>query len=230
MLHKTRGIVVNYIRYRENSVIVKIYTEAFGLQSYIVNGVRSSKAKTNRIALFQPLTLLDLVVYHRQDHTLHRISEAKCRYPFRSLPFEIGKSSIAIFISEIMYKTLREEENNSPLFDFLEDAILFLENATENVADFHLLFLSKYAFYLGFGAQSASEMLNQLRDARFVALPDAIGQSILNDCINAPFGANLNVDRQRRNEIVETLVYFYKIHVENFGEIKSLAVLREVLA
>ena len=65
MLYKTRGIALNYIRYRESSIIAKIYTEAFGIQSYIVNGVRSSKSKTNRIALFQPLTLLDMVVYHK---------------------------------------------------------------------------------------------------------------------------------------------------------------------
>ena len=230
MLQKTRGIVINYIRYRESSVIVKIYTEAFGLQSYIVNGVRSSKAKTNRIALFQPLTLLDLVVYYRQGQTMHRISEAKCRVPFRSLPFDISKSSVAIFVSEILYKTLSEEENNTPLFDFLEQAILFLEDTTGNVADFHILFLLQYAFYLGFGAESAAEIVSQLRDARFVAMPDAVGQAILNDCIHAPFGTTLRIDRQRRQEIVETLVSFYKIHVENLGEIKSLVVLREVLA
>jgi DNA repair protein RecO (recombination protein O) len=83
MLHKTRGIGLSYLRYRESSIITKIYTEAFGIQTYIVNGVRSSKSKNNRIALFQPLTLLDMVVYHKnKEDTVHRISELKCYAPF----------------------------------------------------------------------------------------------------------------------------------------------------
>jgi len=81
MLHKTKGIVLNYIKYSDTSIIAKIYTEAFGLQSYIVNSVRSSKAK-NKIALFQPLTLLEMVVYHKNHQGLQRISEMRTAEPY----------------------------------------------------------------------------------------------------------------------------------------------------
>src|SRR4051812_40998701 len=113
MLHKTRGVAISYIRYRESSIIAKIYTELFGIQSYIVNGVRSSTSKTNRIALFQPLTLLDLVVYHKEkSDNVRRISEIKCYNPFNTLPYNVVKSSLALFVTEILGKTLKEEEAN----------------------------------------------------------------------------------------------------------------------
>ena len=111
MLHKTKGIVLHFIRYSDTSIIAKIYTEAFGLQSYIVNGVRSKSAK-NKIALFQPLTLLDLVVYHKENSTLQRISEMRCAEPYQSIPFKVHKSSIALFTAEILQKTLKFPERS----------------------------------------------------------------------------------------------------------------------
>ena len=93
MLQKTRGLVLSHIRYQETSIIVKIYTEELGLQSYIVNSVRTKSSKTNKIALFQPLTLLDLVVYYNEKKSINRISEQKCNYPFSSIPFNIVKST-----------------------------------------------------------------------------------------------------------------------------------------
>ena len=97
MLHKTKGIVLNFVKFKETSVIVKIYTEKFGLQSYIENGVRSSKSK-NKIALFQPLTQLELVVYHDPKKEINRISEIRCILPYKSIPFEIKKSRNALRI------------------------------------------------------------------------------------------------------------------------------------
>ena len=105
MLYKTQGIVLNYIKYRETSIIVRIYTESFGLASYIINGVRSKKAR-HKIAFFQPLTLLDMVVYHKRNAKLNRVSELKCKEPLMDLPTNIKKSSIAIFITEILIKSL----------------------------------------------------------------------------------------------------------------------------
>ncbi|MFC0185163.1 DNA repair protein RecO [Pseudarcicella hirudinis] len=149
MLRKTKGIVINYIRYRETSIIVKIFTEEFGIQTFIENGVRSAKSK-NKIALFQPLTLLDLVVYHKEGKDLHRISELKCLIPFQTLPFNIYKSSIALFITEILGKCMKEETGNISLFRFLLNSILWLDAAEDDFENFHLQFLIKLASFLGF--------------------------------------------------------------------------------
>src|SRR3954469_12504744 len=110
MLHKTRGVVFRFTKYGETSIIVNIFTELFGLQSYIVNGVRSKSAK-NKIALFQPLTLLDLVVYHRENANILRIKEVKCLRAYQDLTSDIKKSSIAMFINEILNKAVKDQSH-----------------------------------------------------------------------------------------------------------------------
>lgn len=230
MLHKTRGIALNYIRFRETSIIVKIYTEKFGIQSYIVNGVRSAKSKTNRIALFQPLTLLDLVVYHKsKEQTIHRLSEVRCSLPFRSLPFDFVKSSIALFMTELLVKTLREEENNLPLFEFLVESVVYLEETTAYYENFHLQFLAKLASYLGFGAETVREMEQELSENLYPYQLEPAMREALQAFIHLPFDCSVRLDRLQRSKLLDTLIFYYKIHLEGLGEIKSLEVLRELM-
>jgi DNA repair protein RecO (recombination protein O) len=230
MLYKTRGIALNYIRYRESSIIAKIYTEAFGIQSYIVNGVRSSKSKMNRIALFQPLTLLDMVVYHKsKEATIHRISEIKCYSPFQSLPYDVFKSSLALFVTEILGKTLKEEEPNEPLFQFIEDSVLYLDEAENGFENFHIQFLLQYASYLGFGVETIADLEGELKENHFPQIADARELNATEYLLQNPYGIEVALDRTRRVDILEKLIFFYKIHMDTLGEIRSLDVLREVL-
>ncbi|RYC68081.1 MULTISPECIES: DNA repair protein RecO [Spirosoma] len=229
MLQKTRGIALSYIRYRETSIIARVYTEEFGLQSYIVNGVRSAKSKNNRIALFQPLTLLDMVVYYKNDRDLHRLSEVKTLHPFQSLPFEVTKSTIALFVTEMLNKVLKEEAGSPVLFRFLLDSVLFLEEARSNYENFHLIFLLKLSFFLGFGPEGAREFEDQLRENSYPFLPDAAVEEALNTMLRKPFGTPISLTRTARNELANALVAYYQIHIDTVGEVKSLPVLREVL-
>ena len=118
MLKRTRGIVLGHIKYKESSIIVKVFTEEFGSSSFIVNGVRSSKSK-GKAALYQPLTLLDLVIYYKESKELMRISEAKMASSFSEIPFDPVKRTIGMFLTEFLSKTLREEQANRSLFEFL---------------------------------------------------------------------------------------------------------------
>ena len=229
MLHKTRAIVINYIRYRETSIIAKVYTEKFGIQSLIENGVRSSKGK-NKIALFQPLSLLDLVVYHDEKKEIHRISEIKSNFPFRTLPYDIYKSSIGIFLDEILNKTLKEHSENTFLFDFLHHSLIFLDETEENFENFHLIFLLKYAFFLGFSPQNANEIVTQFEGFNITIPFDADYQKLMNQLIIADYQTPILMPRGVRNHLLEIIILFYRLHVEEFGEIKSLQVLREVLS
>jgi DNA repair protein RecO (recombination protein O) len=230
MLYKTRGIALSYIRYRESSIIAKIYTEAFGIQSYIVNGVRSSRSKSNRIALFQPLTLLDLVVYHKNKvDTLHRISEIRCRIPFRTLPYEIVKSSLGLFLTEILIKCLREEEENTALFEFLEGAVMYLDRAENGYENFHLHTLTQLAFFLGFGMEAVEDFTSELRTQHYPTNPDSVQSVALQTWLSGPFGTPVVLDKSRRLSLLNMLLFFYKIHLDSLGEIKSLEVLHEVL-
>ncbi|OJV21380.1 MAG: DNA repair protein RecO [Dyadobacter sp. 50-39] len=230
MLHKTRGIALSYIRYKESSIIARIYTETFGIQTYIVNGVRSSKSKTNRIAFFQPLTLLDLVVYHKnKEDTIHRISEIKCYAPFYSIPFDVIKSGLALFMTEMLGKTLREEENNEPLFHFIEQSVMYLDEAEAGFENFHIQFLMQLAHYLGFGVETAEDMEIELKENHFPHQADTQEHSATVKMLENGYGLSIPLDRGRRINILEKLIFFYKIHMDALGEIKSLDVLREVL-
>jgi DNA repair protein RecO (recombination protein O) len=228
MLYKTRGLVLHNLKYRETSLLVTIYTAEFGIASYIENGVRSVKAK-HKMALFQPLTLLDLEVFHKPNRSLHRISEAKCYFPYRQIPFDVGKSSIALFLSEILGKVLKEEEANPTLFEFLEESLQFLDGAKGNYENFHIQFLWNLAAFLGFAPGSLEEFLDQLKQAQFIGAKE-IDAQILNEIIMSSYGAPFSISRMQRKEYLSGILYFYRLHIESFGELKSWEILQEVMA
>lgn len=227
MLYKTRGIVINYIRYRETSVIVKIYTEEFGIQTYIENGVRSAKSK-NKIALFQPLTLLDLVIYHKDGKGIQRISEIKCNAPFQTIPFDIYKSSIALFITEILSKSLHEEIANHHLFHFLHNSILWLDGTTEHFENFHLQFLLQLGTYLGFSPENAHEISHELSLHNLPVLTQTL-ENQLDVLLNSQYDQAPRIDRFSRNQLLDSIILFYRLHVDTLTEVKSLGVLHEVM-
>lgn len=226
MLHKTKGIVISFVKYKETSIIVKIYTEAFGIQTYIENGVRSAKGK-NKIALFQPLTLLDLVVYHDTKKEINRISEIKCLYPYHTITVDIKKSSIGIFINEVLNNSLKEHSENTPLFNFLEDSLKYLDQHEEQIENFHLYFLINYCFYLGFGPDNEDDVVSQLQEH---AIPiNNEEKKLIKELIGQDFGAKLQISKSLRIKALELMLVYYKIHVEGFGNLRSMSILKEVL-
>ena len=169
MLHSTKGIVFHSIKYAETSLIVKIYTELFGIQSYLVRGIRKTKSKV-KPGLFQPLTLLDLEVNHKENASLQSIREVRVAAPYQTIPFDIYKSTVAIFINELLYKVIREEEPNPDLFEFLWQTCLNLDETTETVSAFHIRFSIELMHYLGFFPRlnyAAATPLFNMRDGIF---------------------------------------------------------------
>jgi DNA repair protein RecO (recombination protein O) len=222
VLHKTRGIVFRFTKYGETSIIVNIFTESFGLQSYIVNGVRSSNVKNNKIALYQPLTLLDLVVYHRDTANINRIKEIKCSYPFQTIAIDVRKSTIAMFIAEVINKSVKDQSQPGDVFEFLFNSIVALDLADAGVENFHLVFLLKLSRYLGFGAHKANEVVG----GRFATEETESDLAVL---LNSDFGNLPHFNRAQRASLLDLLVIFFSDHIDAFTEVKSVAVLREVL-
>jgi DNA repair protein RecO (recombination protein O) len=222
MLIKTRGIVLSFLKYRETSIIARIYTERRGVQNYIVNGVRKAKPP-GRIALFQPLTLLELVAYvPRQGSDLTRLSEFRCAEAFRTLPYEMRKSSVALFLSEVLSKSVREEEENEPLFRFLHDSILAFDEQTVGTENFALLFLLHLAGYLGFGVNTGGELIDQ------VVLAGTASGQYFDQLLHTPAAVTIP-NGQVRRELLTVLIRYYQLHVEGLGEVKSLDILSEIL-
>ena len=221
MLFKTTGIVFRFVKYGETSIIVNIFTSQFGLQSYIVNGARSKSGK-GKIALYQPLTLLDMVVYHKESASINRIKEVKCLYPYQHINNDVQKTTIALFLEELINKSIREESHASELCDFLVSSLIALDQ-TDKPGNFHLIFMVKLSRHLGFQPQNVSEILvGRVLDP---AEEDAL-QLLLRTGYHDPVPLNT---AQRRN-LLDALIRFYTTHVENFGTMKSLSVLREILS
>ncbi len=220
MLHKTRGVVFRFTKYGESSIIVNIFTEMFGLQSYIVNGVRSRTAKS-RIALYQPLTLLDLVVYHRENANINRIKEVKCLYPYQSIHLDNKKSGVALFINEIINKTIKEESHAEEICDFMINSFVTLDQLESQVENFHLRFLLKLSRHLGFGAYKTNEILGP-------RIIDSSTEQLLADLIESDYPDVLTITNSQRRELLDVLLRFYGDHVA-LSEIRSVQVLRDVI-
>jgi DNA repair protein RecO (recombination protein O) len=254
MLHSTSGIVFHSIKYSETSVIVKIYTELFGIQSYLIKGIHSTRSKT-RPALFQPVTLLDLVVYHKEKQSLQSVKEVNLAYPFKSIPFDIRKSSVAIFINELVYKAIREEESNPDLFRFLWQTIMHLDETEESVASFHLRFGIQLMHHLGiFPQNNHTGQLNlfNMRDGFFQStVPDH--PDYLDPSTSLHFSRLLEANRlldgkssgearrrnsemelamnaETRNQLIEILLRYYQLHLPGFRGMQSHHILHEVMA
>lgn len=240
MLHKTTGIVLKTTNYAETSVIAKIYTQKFGLQAYIINGVKkpSSKIRTN---MLQALTVLDMVVYHKKQAGIQRISEATCAPVLLTIPYNIVKSSIALFINEMLYKALKHPTHEPLLFVFLENAIVYLDQTTENCSNFAPVFLLKLTRFLGFNpdvsyADSASyfDLLNGIFVNILPPHPHYISANYITNWVNllrCPLTQThlLTFNASTRKYFLQQIINFYNLHIEGFGDIKSHLVLEEVL-
>lgn len=191
------------------------------MQSYIVNNVRSQTAK-NKIALYQPLTLLELVVYHRENAGIMRIKELKCLYPYRSISTDVRKSTIAMFVNEIINKTVKDESHSVEVCDFLIRSLVTLDHQVKGVENFHLIFLLKLSRYLGFGAHSKNEVVG----GRYATPEMEIALEVL---VKSEYEDALTISQVLRRELLELLIRFYTDHIESLGEIKSVQVLKEVM-
>lgn len=222
MLHKTRGIVFRFTKYGETSIIVNIFTDLFGLQSYIVNGVRTKSTKS-KIALYQPLTLLELVVYFRENANIKRIKEIKCIHPYQTLSTDVKKSVLAMFLNEVLNKTVKEESHAQELCEFLIQSFIALDELSTGIENFHLIFLLKLSRFLGFGAYQVNDVVSGRMTSEEV-------ESLFGKLIGASYGEAIAISNVQRREILDLILKFYTDHIETLGEMKSVQVLREILA
>ncbi len=239
MLHKTPGVILKNTKYKETSLITKIYTGEFGLQSYIINGVRSARSK-NKAALLRPGTLLNLVVYHREGRSLNRLKEWQVLHVFREVPFEIKKGGLLLFIMEVLGKCLQESEKNETLFEFIRDSIIYLDRTQKPVKNFHLLFLLKLSAYIGFYPREDQKEENiyfdlregvftpQISDHRYVA--NATISGIIQSILSLGFDeiSELNFNKTDKKQLLENLLNYYRLHIPLFGKVNTPDILEEV--
>lgn len=244
-LHKTKGIVLRTVKYGDTSVIVTIFTELFGIQTYIINGVRtSSKKGAGKANLFQPAALLDLVVYHNELKNIQRIREFKWSTLYKNIFFNIIKNAVALFMVELLQKTLKQPESNPDLFYFIEDAFTHLDDAEEQVlANYPLFFALHLATFYGFQFSDRYTEANSfldLQEGQFVAdrpthswyLQHPYSQ-ITSQLLKAMQPHELNeikLNHETRRILLQAYQTFYMLHIQDFGNMKTLPVLQEVIS
>ena len=236
MLHKTRAIVFKVTKYSESSVIIKVYTEMFGVQSYIINGVRSAKGKS-KSALYQHGNLLDMVVYHKEQANLLRISECGFAHIYEDMPFNIVKSSLLIFYLEILNKIVGEHETNEALFDFLFEIFIELDQTTKPLANHHIWFLLALTKYLGCYPTSSPETYFDLKEGMFVEHFPA-HQQFLNEHLSNAFRAIIEPELKNYDQItlkaldrkilLQQLLIYFRLHIQDFGELRSYEILESL--
>lgn len=240
MLHKTRGIVFKTTDYSENSIVVQVFTEKFGLQSFMINGARKPKARTPK-NIFQPLHLLDMVIYHKDSGNIQRIKEVKNAPILQTIPYDVIKSSIALFLNEVLYKAIRQQPPEQDLFGFLFSAIEWLDHQTENLANFHLVFLIRLSRYLGFYPDDSVARADDFFDLKngvftsykpegLLYLPPPYTRNFL-ALLHCSFEniASLQFNSEQRKYLIQKLLDYYSLHIEGFGNIRSQQILEEVL-
>lgn len=243
MTHKTKGIVLRTIRYGETSVVVTIFTELFGAQTYLVNGVRSTKKSSAKANHFQPGAILDLIVYHSDQKQLQRIKEFRWDFLFQQVLSDVIKNNIALYIVELLHKCLKQPEQNTPLFYFCEDILKQLDIADKNIAaNFALYFSLQLPHFFGFMMNNdfgTEQTILDLAEGNFIstqpghphyidgelALITSQLLKVMQPSELAQFKLNHNI---RRNLLLHYHEY-YSLHIPDFGQMKTLAVLHEVL-
>lgn len=243
MLHKTPGIVLRAVKYGETSVIVSILTELFGVQSYIVNGARSSKPKASKGNLLQPGNILDLVVYHHDQKNIQRISEYKMQYIYTSLHVNVVKNTVALYLIELLQKSLRQPEHQPAIFYFASTALQALDlSSTQVAANIPLYFTLKLAELLGFqinGHFSEYTPYLDLKEGIYTDLPphhnfhlDAINSELTDRllCVANPLDLDsVPLNKERRRFLLYAYLDFFKLHLPDFSELNSPPILHEIL-
>lgn len=243
MTHKTRGIVLRSIKYGETSLVVTVYTELFGMQTYMVNGVRSSKKTAGKANLFQPAAILDLVVYHHENKPMQRIKEFSWGYLYQALLQDVIRNSMACYMVELMSKSLKQPETNSDLFAFCEHALQWLDTAPKNAAaNFSLFFTLQLGSFLGFritdnfdedcGILDLSEgcfVPAEPVHPHFLPAEDSATTAQLLKVLHPEELVEIPLNRTTRRNLLLRYLDYYALHIHDFGQLKTLAVLHEVL-
>ncbi len=238
MLISTAGIVLKTVKFGETSLIVQLYTKELGRTSFIIHSVRKSKARY-KSAMFQPLSLLDLEVQFRSNRALQRVKEVKWSATFTEIPFNIAKNTIAQFLTEVLDKTLKEQEKNEALFQFLHHSIELLDQYQAAVGNFHLVFLLQLTKWLGCQPQPnfsfGERAIFDLQEGKFtkqrpthpylLEMPLSEKWHQLSS-ISLLESHTIRLSKEQRWFLLQTLIKYYQLHVEGFKEVRSLEVLR----
>ena len=241
MIEKFDGIVLRTLKYNDSLIIVDIYTRQHGRLSFLAPASRSKRGKV-RTVLFQPLSMLSFTASYKHGRHLSRISDVQPYAMYSSIPFNIVKSSIALFIAEVLAYALCEEEENKTVYDFLDSSFMLFDSLENGYADFHIIFLSQLLRYIGifpnivdYSSGAYFDMLQgcvvheQPLHAHFLMPNEA---KFFVDLLSTGYETmhTLSLNREMRGCYLAFLTEYYRLHIPDFPKPKSLDVLKELFS
>lgn len=239
MQTKTQAIVLHSIKYGETRLIVDMFTRAHGKLSFIVSLPKSPKSKIKK-QYFQPLTMLEIETDVRPKVQLQKLSDVRLSIAYTSIPFDFAKLSISLFMAEFLYHALRGEQQNEPLFDYLSSSILWLDAQETSFANFHLVFLMRMSRFLGFYPNLDNYMPGDyfdLRESVFLPNPPVHREFLMpHEAEKVQLMMRMDystmhlfqMSHAERNRLLEVALVYYRLHLPDFPELKSVGVLQEL--
>jgi DNA repair protein RecO (recombination protein O) len=240
MLYSTRGIIFHTVPYSDSRVIAKIYTQEFGLLSFIVSVSRSKSGKI-KSPLLQPLTQVDIRIEKKEKSQLHSVRDIALAVPYAHIHADIVKTTVALFTAEVLYKSVREEERNDSLFTYISSSLLALDIAHEGVANFHLVFMMHLARFLGFYPlenESGPNSVFDLTNGVFVSgtpnhfnFLDPVESRLFEDIFHSDFERmhELQLNGEKRRIALNAIIRYYEAHIPGMQQIVSHEVLSSVI-
>ena len=232
----TEALVLKTTNYSDTSLIVKVFSQDFGIQTYLAKGVKGRKSK-NKSNLFQPLSILKITGVKSKSDLLI-LKEVSFAQPFIDIPFNVLKSSVLFFINEFLYRIfLAEDFSDKGLYQFIKQSVTLLDRTEHAITNFHVVFLAHFTHFMGiFPNNNDNGRFFDITGGTFShrsAIPylDEKTSTILKQILSTPFEDfnQLELTKNDRKQLLEGLLLYYKTHIEGFRDIKSYEVLKTVL-
>ena len=237
--YKARGVVLGTVKYGDKAVIVNMLTDTMGRRSYIVQGLGSGKGRGSKLAYFQPLFVLQFEGLISDKSDLHRMKDVQNGVVLQSIPYDIRKSTIALFIAEVLYRLVGESEENMILFDFVYGSVEALDAMTEGVSNFHLWFLAHLSRFLGIapGNEYAEDSYFDMREGVYTPIRPLHDKfcnqeyaRLLNDLIecDVEYLGEIGLNRTQRVDMLHALTDYYTLHLDSIKRVQSLSILQQL--
>jgi DNA repair protein RecO (recombination protein O) len=241
MLEKTKGIILHQIKYTDSGIVAQIYTRKFGRQSFLIKGMRKKKSGKHNI-IFQPMFILDLELYYKASREMQMIKESSVSYAPYEIHSNVKKGCVAMFLGEVLTSVLKEESPHEDMFDFIEESIVYFDKCKDNYANFHIAFLAGLSSFLGFEPSirtNQDQSFFDMKNGIFVPVPPVHGNyasESISDILAVFFASsydtacNISLTGMLRNEVLESILKYYSLHLPGLKRINSLEVLKEVFS